>query len=50
MLKCPICEEDLRASIPRTSATGYQDIEFKCSKDHLFFVRVKADDLIDEND
>ncbi|MBA7703088.1 hypothetical protein ES703_111870 [subsurface metagenome] len=50
MIKCPNCEKELKANIPQESATDSQDVEFKCPDGHLFFIRVKADDLIDEND
>ncbi|MBA7550646.1 hypothetical protein ES705_43167 [subsurface metagenome] len=50
MIKCPKCEKELKVIIPRESATGGQDVEFQCPEEHLFFVRVKAEDLIDEND
>jgi len=50
MIKCPKCEKELTVYIPMDSATDSQDVEFKCPDGHLFFTRVKADDLIDEND
>ncbi len=50
MIKCPKCGSELKVSIPRESATDCEDIEFKCQEEHLYFIRVKADDLIDEND
>jgi hypothetical protein len=50
MLKCPICKKDLQPSIPDSSHSDAQDIEFTCENAHLFFVRIRAEDLIDEND
>ncbi len=48
MIKCPNCGKDLEAKFPRESATGCQDVEFQCPEEHLYFIRVEADDLIDE--
>jgi len=50
MLKCPKCDKELKVIIPVESATDCQDIEFQCPDEHLFFIRVKPEDLIDEND
>jgi len=50
MLTCPKCGKDLKVKVPGESATDHQDIEFVCPDEHLFFIRVKVDDLIDEND
>ena len=50
MIKCPKCGKELKATIPPESATDSQDIEFHCPDGHLFFTRLKADDLIDESD
>ena len=50
MIKCPKCEKELKVVIPHESATDSQDVEFKCPDEHLFFIRVRAEDLIDEND
>lgn len=51
-MNCPKCGKELKVipNGPDHSALGCEDIEFQCPDEHLFFIRVKPEDLIDQND
>jgi len=49
MIKCPKCGEELEANFNRyqNKEADYTEVEFTCKNDHMYFVRVKEDDIIE---
>lgn len=50
MIKCPTCKKEMTGEIKRNDSADFEDVEYQCPEEHLFFIRVRAEDLIDEND
>lgn len=48
-MKCPNCGEELHASINKHTVpdADYVEVEFTCTNNHSYFVRIKKDDLIE---
>ena len=48
-MKCPKCGEPLEVHFNENRVEGadYDELEYKCSNGHEFFVRIKEEDLIE---
>lgn len=49
MLKCPKCGEKLEARFTpyQDEKADYVEVEFQCENEHVYFTRIKEDDLIE---
>ena len=53
-MDCPECKKQLKPRIPEKEEisldTGeHTDVDFECENGHIYFVRIKQDDLIEAN-
>ena len=50
MIKCPKCEEELefRANLYQPEDADYLELLLDCGNEHQYFVRIKAEDLIED--
>ena len=48
-MKCPKCDEELKANfnLYQDKDADYVEVEFVCINGHLYFTRIKEDDLIE---
>lgn len=50
-MKCPECgkylEPEFHPTITITNFQEFQDVDFTCENGHVYFVRIKPDDLIE---
>jgi len=46
MITCPDCSTPLKPILNSTKEEEWEDIDFICENNHVFFVRLKEDDLM----
>jgi len=46
-MKCPKCGEELEATFNKyqDESADYVEVELRCKNDHLYFTRIKEEDL-----
>lgn len=47
-IKCPKCDRDMEVWLNVLPDKDYVEVELCCTNDHMFFTRVKKEDLIEE--